>query len=164
MNIKLYQNFSDAHRLSKRISLVQEFTGTLKDSCSILDPVFIIEGVQDDVPTFVNYCYIPEFKRYYFITGIESIRNRAWAFSCHVDVLMTYKSEILNTGAWIARQENVYNLYLDDERFLINAPRSIWVKAFPNKLQTGGMFILTVAGGEGVGGRTPPTEPPSTGT
>lgn len=148
MRIDLYKNYSDTHHVDKNIELVQQLSGTLRGDCSILNPVFYIEAIQDFVPAYINYCYIPEFGRYYFIREIKSIRNRYWAISCHVDVLYTYKDQILSTGAWIARQENEYNLYLDDDKFLINAQRNIWVKAFDYRLPSPkGTFVLTVAGG-----------------
>lgn len=148
MKIYLYKNYSDAQNISKNIELVDQLTGTLRGNCSILNPVFHIEADPNFVPAFVNYCYIPEFGRYYFIREVRYIRNKLLEISCHVDVLYTYKEQILSTSAWIARQENEYNLYLDDDKFLINAQRNVWVKSFDYRLPSPkGTFILTIAGG-----------------
>ena len=43
-----------------------------------------------------NYCYIPLFSRYYFINDIEIFPNNIYRVHLHIDVLETYKSDILN--------------------------------------------------------------------
>lgn len=43
-----------------------------------------------------NYCYIPLFSRYYFINDIEIFPNNIYRIHLHIDVLETYKSDILN--------------------------------------------------------------------
>ena len=44
----------------------------------------------------MNYCYIDEFSRYYFIDKIEQVRKNLYRIHCKVDVLESYKLEILN--------------------------------------------------------------------
>lgn len=51
----------------------------------------------------VNYIYIPNFKRYYFVTEIENLNNKIFDFYCETDVLMTYKEPILNGTATITK-------------------------------------------------------------
>lgn len=148
MTIILYQNSSEMNRVDKSLTQVASLVGELKDSCSILEPTVTLE--LDFVPAFVNYMYIEEFGRYYFITGISSIVTGLWAIAGHVDVLSTYKAQLRTLSGIINRQENLYNLYLDDDKFLINAQRKIWTKAFPNRAPAAAdqpSFILTVAGG-----------------
>lgn len=159
MTIVLYQNSSEMNRVDKILTQMYSLEGTLKESCSILEPTVTVQ--LDSAPSFINYMYIPEFGRYYFITGIVSIVNGLWSISGHVDVLSTYKEQIRTTSAIVNRQENVYNLYLDDDKFLINAQRKIWTKAFPNSAPSASgqpSVILTVAGGPGT--YTPPTPLP----
>lgn len=149
MTIELYVTVSDTNRVDKSIVHVSTLVGTLRESTSILDPVITIES-----PTIgnVNYMYIEEFGRYYYILDIVSVRNGVWALSCHVDVLMSWKTEIRGLGCVIARQENVNsfgNLYLDDDRFLVTSKRKFSLITFPHRMTTGSdSFVLTVAGGE----------------
>lgn len=146
MTITFYQNFSETNRLDKNLSQVASLTGSLRGECSITDPAIAVEW--EGAPSFVNYMYIPEFGRYYYITNITNIVNDLWVFEGHVDVLGTYKSSIRSLSGIINRQQNMYNLYLDDDKFLVNAPRKYWTKAFPGRVSTGAdSFILTVAGG-----------------
>lgn len=155
MTIILYQNLSEANKVDKNLNSPVNLVGFLRSSSSILDPVFEIVKSDTDVPTF-NYLYVVEWNKYYYILDIVSLNTTLWQISCHVDVLMTYRNEIRQQSAIIARQENLYNLYLDDDKFLVNAQRMYVTKAFPNRVtagnSTGAMSsILTVAGGASVG-------------
>lgn len=151
MTIIIYQNKSEGNVLNKDIHEVVQLTGTLRDGTSILNPTIVVESDEPNI-VWANYIYIVEWGRYYFINGIANIRNNVWSFDCHVDVLMTYKATILQQSGIVARQEYLYNLYLDDDKFLVNAPRMMVTKAFPNRVQAGNVsgansFILTLAGG-----------------
>lgn len=114
MFINLYNNTSPPNYVSKSIAEVISLEGTLREPTSIIDPVVIVER---NSPMGFNYAHIPIFNRYYFITGISSEANSLVAIAMHVDVLMTYKEQIANMNAIIKRQENQYNLYLDDGIF-----------------------------------------------
>lgn len=147
MTITLYDNRSDNNYINKRIYEITTVVGTLRDSCSVLEPTILIEA---ENLSRANYMHIPEFGRYYYITNIVSVRTGLWAISGHVDVLYTYSSEIRSCGAIIARQQNLYNLYLDDDKFLVNAQRMFTAHTFPNRLSevsSGPAFVLTIAGG-----------------
>lgn len=41
-----------------------------------------------------NYAYIPDFNRYYFIRGIDSVRKDLWRIQFSVDTLMSFKERI----------------------------------------------------------------------
>ena len=114
MNVRLYLTTSPANMVQKQLTLVTNETGTLREPTSILDPTFVMER---NSPTGFNYVYIEEFGRYYYVTGISSVSNALVAVSCHVDVLMTYNTYIRQLSAVIRRQENEFNLLLDDGIF-----------------------------------------------
>ncbi len=114
MTISLYNNASAPNYIDKDISLVQTLTGVLRNPASVTDPVITIER---DSPVGFNYAYIPEYSRYYFVSGISMTGDKLLALSLHVDVLMTYKDAIREMRAIIKRQENKFNLYLDDGIF-----------------------------------------------
>lgn len=147
MTVTLYHNRSDNNHVDKNLSEIVTLNGTLRDQCSVLEPTILINA---DNLSSANYMYIPEFGRYYYITGIVSVRTGLWALTGHVDVLYTYRSEIRGCGAIIARQQNLYNLYLDDDKFLVNAQRMFTAHTFPNRIadaSSGAAFVMTVAGG-----------------
>lgn len=155
MTIILYQNLSESNKVDKNLTNQINLVGNLRRSSSIIDPVFEIEKTYIDVPSF-NYIYVVEWNKYYYVTNIVSLNTKLWQISCHVDVLMTYRNEIRQQYGIIARQENLYNLYLDDDKFLVNSQRMYVTKSFPNRVIAGNTdgamsSILTVAGGATVG-------------
>lgn len=145
MDITLQINNSEKNRLDKSITDIVTLSGTLRDQTSIINPVIVIEG---DLSSFVNcnYMTISAFNRSYFINNITSINNNLFEISAHVDVLSTYKSQIRENSAIIARQEKKWNLYLNDGVFKTYQNPYIVTKAFPSGF-TEQHFIFSVAGG-----------------
>ena len=66
----------------------------LKQDTNRLNPSILIYS--DLSLEIMNYCYIDEFNRYYFIDKIEQVRKNLYRIHCKVDVLESYKLEILN--------------------------------------------------------------------
>lgn len=129
LTIKLYHNASPANKIGK--NLTDELVTSdvlLKDDVSILKPVFKVRDVRSIIT--YNYLYCPDLQRYYFIDDIVSIHNDLWEISCHVDVLETYKNGILGQTAVIKRQQNKYNLYLNDPDFMTYNYEQIQTKYF----------------------------------
>ena len=144
MTIKLYINRSDKNVLDKNLTQVgSDITGTLRDDCSVVDPVIKIEGLAPNL-TGVNYAYITEFNRYYYINNIVC-SGPFFELNMHVDVLKTYAQEIRENKAVISRQQNKYNLYLQDGVFKTSAFPHIQVAQFPTGF-SGYHFIFSVAG------------------
>lgn len=145
MTIKFYNNLSDKVVVDKNITQIgSDMTGTLRDDCSIVDPVIKVEGIVGSNLTSCNYAYIEEFGRYYYITNIVC-SGKLFEVHMHVDVLMTYKSGIRTNSAVISRQENNYNLYLQDGVFKTYSQPHIQIAQFPNGF-TDFNFIFSVAG------------------
>lgn len=146
MIIKLYKNLSDKNVFDKDITqLGSDISGTIREDCSIINPVFKIEKVAGFTITDANYAYIPEFGRYYFINNIICLSDKLFELQMHVDVLSTYKDGIRNNDAVISRQENAYNLYLQDGVFKTYANPHYEIKQFPTGF-SGYHFIFSVAG------------------
>ena len=143
-NIVLQQNKSERNRLTKSVDTIATLSGVLKEETSIIDPVIKIECELSAV-TGCNYLSIPLFGRSYFVNDIRSIRNGLVEFSCHVDVLTSFASEIRDNTAILRRQENDWNLYLDDGSFKVYQNPKVLTKAFPSGF-TRQEFVLAVAG------------------
>ena len=146
--IKLQQNSSPANYVSKTVVDVLSLTGNLKEETSILDPVVVVESsASASVITGVNYAYISTFGRYYYITDIVSIATNLWEISLHVDVLMSYGSQIRSQDAVVARQRDKRNMYLDDGWFMAYQDPIIVTKTFsaatPFETQS---YVLAIAG------------------
>lgn len=146
--IKLQKNLSPVNKVGKDITDVAIATGILRDGTSIIDPIVRIDStLSDNMISDVNYAYIEEFGRYYLVTNIEIDNNRLWNVHMHVDVLETYKEQIKEQNAVVSRQENNYNLMLDDGWFMSYQDPIIQTLPFsvaaPFESQE---FILVIAG------------------
>lgn len=143
MNIQFFTNLSEKNAVNKNITQLFDFNGTLREESSVIDPVITVTGLTN-LPS-INYAYIPEFGRYYFITNIKCVRNNYFQVSMHVDVLMTYKSQILANSAIIERNEIEYDLKINDGLFKTQQNPRIAQFEFPNGF-TNWDFVLAVAG------------------
>ena len=143
-SIVLQVNNSERERLSKDITNILTVSGVLKEDTSIIDPVIMIECDLNTVKN-CNYMTISTFGRSYFVKNIRSIRNGLVEFSCHCDVLSTFASEIRENTAIIKKQENDWNLYLNDGSFKVYQNPLVLTKEFPSGFTTQ-EFVLAVAG------------------
>lgn len=145
MNVTFYRNSSTPNTVNKRIASVVSYTGTLRDNADLVNPVIRFDTLVTSISD-ANYAYIPEMgNRYYYIVGVRVITNRLIEVSFHCDVLMTYKSQFLQWTGVATRQENQYNLYLNDNRFICQENPIIGYENFPNGLTTDS-WVLAIAG------------------
>lgn len=144
MTINLFQNDSDANVVSKSLTAKGTVTGTLRDGCSIIDPIIDIEGISGSDLPYLNYLEIVEFGRYYYIKDIV-LKGKLFECHCHIDVLETYKDQIKPLQAIIARNSEQYNLYLQDGLIKQYANPHIQIKQFPGGF-TDYEYIFSVCG------------------
>lgn len=89
----------------------------IKTPSSILRP-YIDIATESDLSA-VNYAYIPDYDRYYFINDI--VYNRGlWELSMQVDVLASYRNTIGNTELYILRSSHTWNSYYSDRDYPAN--------------------------------------------
>lgn len=146
-DIILMNNQEELNKISKSPVTVMTLNGTLREETDIVDPVINVEYA--GTLTNVNYMYIQEFHRYYFITKIESVRNNLWRIYAHCDVLKTYSEAILGTPCVVARSENRFNLYLNDSAFKAYSNPRLQIAQFPQKF-TGEDYVLIMKGAQAV--------------
>lgn len=139
LSIQLMNNSSPVEKIEKTLSAGSTYSCALKDDTSVLDPVIILQ-TSDNIFSY-NYMYISDFGRYYFIKDIVSLNNNRWQITAHVDVLETYKQQILSNEAVIKRSEKLFNLYLDDPEFKTYNYDQIQTLKFKNP---GGAFNKTM--------------------
>ena len=144
MNITFYKNSSEKEKIGKSLSSGLTLSGNLRDECSITSPSILVEATS---LVDYNYCYIPEFKRYYFIYDITSVRNNLWRVSLKCDVLESFKSDILNSSCIVNKQQNQsYSNNIDDGSYINRVDNFIEIANYQNGFNADGEFILLTAG------------------
>lgn len=114
MEVIFYHNSSDSRYSVKDLTEIERTSGSFKQPFNVLDPVLQLSKQIE--PLRYNYCYIPDVQRYYFVTSQPSYEAGYYNISLHSDVIVNFRSEYLQLGAIIARQEYKYNTYLNDSR------------------------------------------------
>ena len=124
MDITLYNNTAEPIVVDKTNYLGTGLTlsGNLRESTALLSPSFLVES-----SSFLNfnYCYIPDFNRYYFIQSIELNSKNLYRLNLNIDVLMSFKDNIKNLSGIVSRNEHTYNKLLEDDRLSFEYGRSV---------------------------------------
>jgi len=122
MLVKIYNNKSNENIVNKTIDPVQEISFNFKDDSDVTSPILILKSYKSG-----NYCYIPDLKRYYYIDKIELMTGGFYKLYLDIDVLMSYKDEIMNAEWYSVNGVNViipneinYNSLIDYEQFLLS--------------------------------------------
>lgn len=146
--IILKRNLSPVKQLDKTFdSDTASFDVVLKENTDVFMPTFLL---QTDGNKLWKYNYIDgtDFSgRYYFITDVRSVGNNRFEVDAKTDVLSTWKNEIRANRAVIRRQQNLYNLYLDDPDFhTYNYDRIQTIQFPPNDFNKSLQYVLVVNG------------------
>lgn len=146
MEIKLYKTSSPRNKLVKDLTDGITLVGTLRAQSSVMSPTFTI---QDTSVVGYNYCYIPDFGRWYYINGIDALRANLYELSLGIDVLMTYATDIRNNTAIIDRTQNgtSANVYIDNGTFVNTSKLETDTYNFTNGFNDNPEYILITAGG-----------------
>lgn len=146
MNITFYNNTSDKNVLNKTLINPLVLVGTLRESTSVIKPTITIEASTPLVG--YNYCYIPDFARYYFVVDVNSVRKNLWAVTLRVDVLMSFKEDILNTPCIIDHTtEGDTTQYMDSNVWQRTVKDKTDIINFSGGLSESGGYVLITAGG-----------------
>ena len=145
MNFTYWTSFSKRRNSTK----IPSGAGTvascvLKEDTSIMEPVIILQGHSY---FNVTYAQISDFGRYYFVTDITAVSKDVLRLSLHVDVLMSWATEIRANTVVIERQEkdSASNTYLSDHELKLYNEPYVETYAFTNSF-TADNFVLAVAG------------------
>lgn len=122
-------------------SLSASFDVLLKTPTSLHSPTFTINASAFD------YNYLKWDDRYYFVTDVVARNNNLWDVSAVIDVLATYKADILASTQYVSYSSEQGNAWLADTR--IPVLRS--TLASKNTTPTGvlsriGCYVLSVVG------------------
>lgn len=118
---------------------------TLKNGCDILKPIFMLSS--DDNYFKDTITEIGFQGKYYFVTDIKSVRNNLWELSCEIDVLATYKAEIIANKCLVEFDETT-NTTIVDSRLPIKTTvsRAGNIVSMRDIMREGGTYLLGVTG------------------
>lgn len=145
MEIIFYNNESDRKVLDKKIKkLISVQNVKFVDETNICRPKLLISRTFfDERFRNINYLYIDNLKRYYYINNMNFVGSMV-EIICEVDVLMSYKTEIRNLNCTVKRNENIKNGYLNDDNYNVYSYENIVCKAFPKGLTDNSIILMTV--------------------
>lgn len=145
MEVLFYYNQSDDRVINKTLVTGETFEGELREECSLMTPIIRFE--KSGVLRY-NYAYIPEFQRYYAITEKTAYREGIWDVTFDVDVLMSFRNDIVSLNAVVDKQslsENG-NEYIDDSSLVTENVMFQQIYNFPAGFNDTGEYILVTAG------------------
>lgn len=143
MDIQLYKTTSENNRLDKILTDAKTISGNCRDTVSVETPIVTIKGYIHDY----NYCYIPAFRRYYFIENAVLIGGLT-TLTLRVDVLTTYKEKIRLLTALLSKQENGHNNPYYNDGYIVDERPTMDKIPFQNNFTNGEYILITIKGGE----------------
>lgn len=146
MTITFYKYSNDTRRVDKTnyLTLVKTINNAVFKND--VDRGEMVLELAYDSTIDANYCYISETGYYYYV-GEPIMGKQRVFYPIKTDLKMSKKNEILNLGCIIARQENKYNAYLNDDRFPVLNKQQVNTLAFPAGFPAGEDILLIVNGG-----------------
>lgn len=145
MEIILYNNKSPKNKIGKKLTNPNTITGSLRGETSTSNLQILLNVVNLNP---YNYMYVSDFGKYYFITNIISIRTGLWLVTASIDVLESFKNEILSLNVILANTEST-----GAKNYKMGSCWDVLVKdktdiiSFSDGLLSTGEFILITAGG-----------------
>lgn len=125
-----------------------EFDCRLLDGSGIMNPTIELNiGLVQD-PSQFNYCHIPEYNRYYYVTE-WFFQDGLWTASLNVDVLSTYKQQIGNSTLYVLRASNAYDGRIVDTLYPVKTGCSYSHPIQLSPFRNGGVYVLGVTSTQG---------------
>lgn len=142
--IQLFQYSGDPRIVSKILGTpVSEHTFLLKEGCSIDRPVIQFSAAANIMAT-LNYSYIPDFGRYYWITDRNSIVNGVIELTLESDPWTSFATQLRAVKATVDRSASHWQGFLYDNGYQILAYKTSAIRNFPNSIDNDTMILTTV--------------------
>lgn len=151
MRALFYSTKSDRKKINKVLGneIGSSSHVKIKGNTSVMSPTLEVRKSTVGDWSRVNYAWLPEFNRYYFVDDVELRNDGIVMVSLSVDVLYTYADDIMRTQFMIARSESLWSrYYIDPEYPLMNrrVVKMIPIGGIPQSA-TGKKYTITVSGG-----------------
>lgn len=145
MEISMFYNMSDDAVINKVLDGEAEEEGEIREAVNIMSPIV---RFYSDAPLRYNYCYIPDFQRYYSITEVTCVSTGIYDVRLTEDVLMSFRGGILLLDAIIERQaqDKNFDRYIDDGSLVQDNMLFTRLYNYPTGFNEQPEYILITAG------------------
>lgn len=109
MKITLY-NLTKRSNSTKQPTNGREKHVALKSECSIYNPIFTFSSNDTD------FNYVLAFNKYYYVTDIKHTPQNFVEVTCEIDVLASYKHEIVATAGYVLYSQSAVDNTVKDLR------------------------------------------------
>lgn len=149
MTLNLMVCTNDNRVINKTPENVKTVNCSVYGDCSMFQPTLLLSyfsGIEK-----CNYCYIPEWNRYYFVVNSTFSNGKQIILNLHCDVLMSFKPEIEALNCYITRADKG-NKYVSDGNIIISSDTFVNNFLFDSSPfvdvgRLGGAYVLNVLGG-----------------
>lgn len=145
MQITLYKVLDEPSKLNKTLIGGVTINGKFRTELDNIDVIIEIETIDLDF----NYVSIPALNKYYFVKNITNVNAKITRLILHCDVLMTYKTDILNSKGLVIKGGiiNPYYSSIDSD-----SRQTIRRFAFPYTFNSNGNYVLVTITNNGLEG------------
>ena len=140
MVIECFSSFSKKPNSTKRPSSGTSKDVRLKENCSVLNPVFLLNGYN------LSHNYVRWGSRYYYINDIIIIGNELAEYHCNTDAMATFKDVIGSSSQYILRAASSYNGKIIDNYYPTKAQNTHLATTIDSPFNDMGSFVIGVMG------------------
>ena len=148
MDVTLYRNFSVPNKLNKNLTQVAKYTGVQVVNETDDFDVSVRMTVATDTLKWDNVNYFEWDGAYYFLESVTKTANSISTVNGRMDVLMTYRSAILQMRVLAARSTSHGSGRLADSLRSITVDSERIVTEFPNQIadtESMGRYVLVTS-------------------
>lgn len=146
--VQLYDVSDPKNKINKTLNNGVDVSCEVTESFSVAAPQLLLDAGQAAAYINKNYAYIPEFGRYYFVEPPE-YEGAFVKLTLEVDVLYTYRFDILNSDIIAKRSSTRYNKYIVDGVYGVTNRGERHISRFPGSFEadnSGNKYVLKIGG------------------
>ena len=116
MLVRFYTFTKKLNSTARPTGTYTEYDCVIKTSSDVITPTIELQMGLTTNPSAFNYCYIPDYNRYYWVKD-RTFFNHIWIATLNVDVLATWKPYIGNTDMYVLRSSTAYDGKILDTKY-----------------------------------------------